>query len=183
MKAVSVPAVDAWAITYAGYRHTNTPWPDYSGQIALHAADTTGEPRGVVQAWTRGDVPVGAVIAVAELDDGAIHNVRPLARPVACDGQDGLFDLPSAVAAAVREQFKAAARWTVLCVQCRQDRDAGRGDHGAGFYELRGDDAPLDWIAEHKYRGHADVEIVEWPDGWNPPDPPSVITLRPGEAS
>lgn len=109
MKAITVPAVDAWAITYAGYRHTGAPWPNYAGHVALHAGADTKDATGIVQAWTRGNVPIDAIIAVAELADGAIHNVRPLTTPVPCPGALGLWNLPTSIAAAVLAQVEAAS--------------------------------------------------------------------------
>jgi hypothetical protein len=139
MRALTLRQPWAWAVAYGGKTCENrTRRTTHRGEIAIHAGltwddDAATSPLITTLAnWNRGNVPTGAVVALAEIvgchealggalrccypwgEPGACHwelaNVRPLATPVPCRGHLGLFNLPADVAAAVREQFEAVAR-------------------------------------------------------------------------
>lgn len=149
MRALTVKEPWASAITHGRKRVENRSWSTlYRGLLAIHAGraiDWQARPTawiaaglapyhgGPRKAW-RSSLPLGAVIAVADLTDchpryhicrpqgpetvctvwsewGQCHwvleNVRPLPEPVPCRGMLGLWRLPGDVEAAVREQLEA----------------------------------------------------------------------------
>lgn len=139
MKALTVKQPWAWATCYGGKTTENrSRRTNYRGEIAIHAGltwdhDADSDPRILtLENWHRGQVPTGAVVALAEIvgcheapggslrcchpwgEPGGWHweftNVRPLATPVPCKGALGLWTLPDEITAAVRAQVEAVAR-------------------------------------------------------------------------
>ena len=151
MKALTIKPPWSFAISHGPKRIENRTWErSYRGPLAIHAGkgwDEDGEDSLLVQqAWMdagyelrtlmpkRAGIPMGAVVAVADLVDicsakvpgpdfefyancgcgpwaarGQYHwkltNVRPLAEPVPCKGALGLWTLPDEVEAAVVAQL------------------------------------------------------------------------------
>lgn len=148
MLSITVRPPWSWAISHGPKRIENRTWQrPCRGLLAIHAGkgwDEDGEDSLLVQrAWLdaghelrtlmpkRAGIPMGAVVAVADLVDicgaqmrsfipgdclcgpwamrGQYHwrlaNVRPLAEPVPCRGALGLWTLPDEVEAAVMAQL------------------------------------------------------------------------------
>lgn len=120
MRAISIQQPWAWAILHAGKDVENRTWTTrYRGEIAIHATRLQTEwklPKGVAPP-APGALVQKAVLGVVEIVEVVNHsssrwftgpygfvlrNPRPLRQPVACPGNQNIWELPPAVARQVR---------------------------------------------------------------------------------
>jgi hypothetical protein len=120
MKAISIQQPWAWAILHAGKDVENRTWTTrYRGEIAVHATRlqtgwklpkgvTPPAPGALVQKAVLGVVEIVEVVSRSSSPwftgphGFVLRNPRPLQRPVACPGNQNIWELPPAVARQVR---------------------------------------------------------------------------------
>lgn len=125
MKALSVQQPWAWAIIHNRKDIENRTWKtSFRGTVAIHASLKL-QPDAEMPARRRTPRPdellLGYIIGVAELVDVVeesdsiwfggpygflLKNPRPLAKPIACKGKLGLWEVPPDLERKIRKQLK-----------------------------------------------------------------------------